>query len=189
MTRRDGDIERAQRIVRERFGEGRSPSEELIRERRGEAAILRKGGADLSPWGPREKDPGVATTAKRAALLATGLSTKEAARVLGVSEARVRRRVGPEKTLLGAKTPAGWRLPAFQFEGEGEVPGVGHVLKEMDPELDILSVANWFSLPKPELRAGYLEGAGEGEDVLLSPRDWLLRGGGPEALLPLAQEL
>ena len=35
----DGDIERAQRVVRERFGEGRSPSEELIRERREELAI------------------------------------------------------------------------------------------------------------------------------------------------------
>lgn len=38
VTGRDRDIERAQRIVRERFGEGRSPSEELIRERREEAA-------------------------------------------------------------------------------------------------------------------------------------------------------
>ena len=38
MTGRDRDIERAQRVVRERFGEGRSPSDDLIRERRDEAA-------------------------------------------------------------------------------------------------------------------------------------------------------
>ena len=39
MTGRDRDIERAQRIVRERLGEGRSPSDELIAERREELAI------------------------------------------------------------------------------------------------------------------------------------------------------
>ena len=76
-----------------------------------------------------------------------------------------------------------------QREGAGEVPGVGRVLREMDPGLHVLSVANWFSLPKPELRTEYLGSVGEGEDELLSPRDWLLRGGGPEALLELAREL
>ena len=151
--------------------------------------MLEQGGADLSPWGPNEEDPRVATAAKRAILLATGLSTEDAAGVLGVSEARVRQRVGHERTLLGVKTPTGWRLPGFQFEGGGEVPGVGRVLRAMDPGLHVLSVANWFSLPKPELRTEYLGGAGEGEDELLSPRDWLLRGGDPEALLGLAREL
>ena len=38
MRGRDRDIETAQRLVRERFGEGRSPSDELIRERHEEAA-------------------------------------------------------------------------------------------------------------------------------------------------------
>lgn len=56
MTGRDRDIEKAQRMMRERFGEGSSPSEELIRERRGEAAILREGGADPSSRGQREDD-------------------------------------------------------------------------------------------------------------------------------------
>lgn len=36
---RDAAIERAQKMVRERFGEGRSLSEELIRERREEARV------------------------------------------------------------------------------------------------------------------------------------------------------
>lgn len=35
---RDAAIERTQRMVRERLGEGRTPSEELIRERREEAS-------------------------------------------------------------------------------------------------------------------------------------------------------
>ena len=157
-----------------------------------EARVLKEGGADLSPWGAQEKDPRVATTAKHAVLLATGLSTEEAARALGVTEARVRQRLGSERTLLGVKTPTGWRLPTFQFEGASEVPGVGRVLREMDPGLHVLSVANWFSLPKPELRAEYLDGGGAGEpreDALLSPREWLLRGGETEALLGLAREL
>ena len=156
-----------------------------------EARVLEEGGADLSPWGTQEKDPTVATAAKHEALLAGGLSTEEAARALGATEARVRQRLGAERTLLGIEAPTGWRLPAFQFEGEGEVPGVGRVLKEMDPGLHVLSVANWFSLPKPELRAGYLDGgvSGEARGALLSPREWLLRGGEPEALLGLAREL
>ena len=104
-----------------------------------DARVLEEGGADLSPWGPNEEDPRVASTAKHAILLATGLSTEDAAGVLGVSEARVRQRVGHERTLLGVKTPTGWRLPALQFEGAGEVPGVGRVLREMDPGLHVLA--------------------------------------------------
>ena len=52
MTERDKDVERAQRLVCERFGEGRSPSDELIRERREEAAREEREFADLGPFDP-----------------------------------------------------------------------------------------------------------------------------------------
>lgn len=155
-------------------------SSELTTE---EAEVLERGGADLSSWRPGETDPQVESLVKYTNMLATGSSTREAAEALGVSEGRVRQRVVSEKTLLGVKTSRGWRLPVFQFEGGSEVPNIGKVLKGIDPGLHPLSVANWFSLPKPEL---YL---GDDEERLLSPREWLLSGGDPETLLPFARDL
>lgn len=158
----------------------REPAEELTT---GEARVLELGGADLSPWRPGEMDPRAVTLERYATMLATGLSTEEAAERLGVGEARVRQRVGGERTLYGIKTPRGWRLPLFQFEGAAQVPGMGRVLKELDPELHPVGVLNWFSLPKPELRADGDPG------TRLSPREWLLSGGDPEILVPLARDL
>ncbi len=148
-----------------------------------EAEVLERGGADLSPWRPEERDPQTESLIKYTGMLATALSTQEAAGVLDVSEGRVRQRIQAERTLFGVKTPRGWRLPAFQFEDGDEVPNIGWVLAKLDPGLHPLSVANWFSLPKPEL---YFE---DDQERLLSPREWLLAGGDPEVLLPLAGDL
>lgn len=148
-----------------------------------EVEVLERGDVDLSPWRPEEEDPQVDSLLKYTNMLAAGLSTEEAAEALGVSEGRVRQRINAERTLFGVKTPRGWRLPAFQFEEGGEIPNIGRVFGVLDPGLHPLSVANWFLLPKPEL---YFEGD---EERLYSPREWLLSGGNPEVLLPLAGDL
>jgi excisionase family DNA binding protein len=154
------------------------PGREFTEE---EIAVLNEGGLDLAPWeeGP---DPLARTAAKYVALLASALTTKEAAGVLGVGESRVRQRLG-EGTLYGVKAGRENRLPAFQFEGGNEVPGIAEVLTRMDRSLHPVAVLNWFMVPNPDL---YLD---EEEARPVSPRYWLLSGGDPEVLAHLAQEL
>lgn len=123
-----------------------------------------------------------AYAARYAALLASSLTTSEAAALLDVSEGRVRQRLG-EGTLYGVKAGRENRLPAFQFGGGGEVPGIGRVVKAMRPGAHPVAAANFFSTPNPDL---YLD---EEEEHSLSPRDRLLSGGDPGVLVPLVEEL
>lgn len=147
-----------------------------------EVAVLEEGGLDLSPPAAEEPDPLARTAARYAALLATALTTREAAGLLGTGESRVRQRL-KEKTLYGVKAGRENRLPAFQFEGGREVPGIGEVLRHVDRSLHPVALSNWFTLPNPDL---YLD---EEEERAVSPREWLLSGGAPGVLVPLAEEL
>lgn len=148
----------------------------------GEAAAFEEGGLDLSPPAAEEPDPLARTAAKYAALLATALTTKEAAGLLGTGESRVRQRL-KDKTLYGVKAGRENRLPVFQFEGGREVPGVGEVLKHVDRSLHPVALTNWFTLPNPDL---YMDGE---EERAVSPREWLLSGGAPGVLVSLAEDL
>ncbi len=145
----------------------------------GEVRVLERGGLELSraPRGERL----ARTAARYAALRAAALTESEAASLLGVSESRVRQRIG-EGTLYAVRTGRERRLPRFQFAGGRPVPHAGEVLREVREDAHPLAVERWFTSPDPDL---ILEGEGEP----LSPRDWLLSGGSPEALEPLAGEL
>ncbi len=147
-----------------------------------EAAVLEEGGLELSPPAAKEPDPLARTAAKYAALLATALTTREASGLLGTGDSRVRQRL-KEKTLYGVKAGRENRLPALQFEGGKEVPGIGEVLRHVDRSMHPVALSNWFTLPNPTL---YLD---EQEERAVSPREWLLSGGDPQVLVPLAEEL
>ena len=155
------------------------PGKEFSEE---EITTLEGGGLDLSPQEEGGPDPLARTVAKYVALLASALTTKEAAEVLEVGESRVRQRLR-EGTLYGVKAGRENRLPAFQFEGGKEVPGIAQVLKHIDRSLHPVAVLNWFMLPNPDL---FLD---EEEARPVSPRHWLLSGGDPEVLVRLAEEL
>jgi hypothetical protein len=157
----------------------RDPGKEFSEE---EIMVLEEGGLDLSPREEAGPDPLARTAAKYVALLASALTTKEAAGVLEVGESRVRQRLG-EGTLYGVKAGRENRLPAFQFEGGKEVPGIAQVLKRIDRSLHPVAVLNWYTLPNPDL---FLD---EEEARPVSPRQWLLSGGDPEVVVHLAEEL
>ena len=74
-------------------------------------------------------------------------------------------------------------MPAFQFEGGKEVPGIAEVLARVDRSLHPVAVLNWFMVPNPDL---YLD---EEEAEPVSPRYWLLSGGDSKILAHLAEEL
>ena len=147
----------------------------------GEIMVLEGGGMDLSPR-EAKPDPLARTASKYVALLVSALTTKEAAGVLEVGESRIRQRLR-EGTLYGVKTGRENRLPAFQFDGGREVPGIADVLRRMDRSLHPVAVLNWFALPNPDL---YLD---EEEARPVSPRHWLLSGGDPQVLGRLVEEL
>lgn len=148
-----------------------------------EMAALERGGVDFSPPMPGEPDPLARTAARYAAMLATSYTTSEVARMLGKTEGRVRQRVA-KKTLYGLQGEGrGHRLPAFQFEGGGEVPNIGKVIRVLPEDLHPVEVLNWFTLPNADL---YLD---EEEERPVSPREWLLSGGNPQALVSLAEDL
>ncbi len=154
------------------------PGKEFTEE---EIMALKEGGLDLSPR-ESKPDPLARTAAKYVALLASALTTKEAAEVLEVGESRIRQRLG-EGTLYGVKAGRENRFPAFQFEAGKEVPGIAQVLKHVDRSLHPVAVLNWFMLPNPDL---FLD---EEEANPVSPRHWLLSGGDPEVLVRLAEDL
>lgn len=157
-----------------------SPEKELSDE---EIAALKRGGMDLSPTKPGEPDPLAHTAARYAAILATSYTTSEVAAMLGLTEGRIRQKIA-EGSLYGLEAAGrGYKLPAFQFEGGEEIPNVGMVLKVLRRDLHPVEVENFFTLPNPDL---YLD---KDEEQPVSPREWLLSGGGASTLIPLAEEL
>lgn len=151
---------------------------------RPEVEALEKGGFNLKPADLGKDDPLARTVADYAALLKSSLSTAEAAQRLGVDPSRIRQRLTSEPpTLYGIRVSGGWVLPAFQFEGDDLVPGIGEVVSRLDPELHPVSVFRWFTHPSPDLVAEELDGKA------LSPREWLRLGLPVQAVADLAGAL
>jgi hypothetical protein len=112
-------------------------------------------------------------------LLHRARTAKEASELLGVSQSRVRQRLGA-RGLYGVKVAGDWRLPAWQFVGGDVVPGLDRVLGRLSPDLHPLTVQGFMLTPQPEL-------ATAADD--LSPLDWLIGGGDPEPVAALGADL
>jgi hypothetical protein len=148
-----------------------------------EQAVLREGGADLEHHDLGSQDPVLLATADYAAILASSLTTAEVAERLGVSRTRVWQRLqGPRRSLFGIQTSAGWRVPSFQFTAQGEVPGWAEVVRALPEGLSSVEVFHWFTTPHPGLVLA------QGADPV-GPRDWLLGGGAPAAVLAQMETL
>jgi hypothetical protein len=157
-----------------------------------ELAFFRDAGValdELAPLAAGVETPELRTAAHYAGLLASALPVQEAAGRLGVDGSRVRQRLA-NRTLYGIRVGNSWRLPLFQFtdDGTGVVPHFGE-LAPILAGLHPVDVATWFTTPHVDLLAGAGANAATGEDVRVSPRDWLLGGGDVRILLPLVKEL
>lgn len=120
------------------------------------------------------------TLAQALAVRVGALTTAELATRLGKDASRVRH-LAREGALV--VLPGGGRstlFPAWQLEGAALVPGLRIVLAGLPEELGAVSVARFMTQPSPELT---IDGAE------LSPRDWLLAGGDPTAVVELAAGL
>jgi len=123
----------------------------------------------------------VGTAARFAAMAVSSLRTAEVAAMLGVNASRIRQMVG-EGRLYGMAAPRsgrGHRFPAFQFHARRPLPGLGAVLRALDPAVHPVAVEAFFVTPTADL---------EGTDgAQTSPRDWLAGGRDPLPVIRLAR--
>jgi len=151
-----------------------------------EADALRRAGFEANPELPPQEDPVLLTAADLAAMLEHALSTEGAAARLGVQPSRIRQRLNSSPaTLYGIRSDSrGWRVPEFQFHGNGLIPNIGPVVAALDPGLHPVAVHRWFHLPNADLVAEK-----EFDESPMSPRNWLLAGLDPLPVIELAAGL
>ena len=142
-------------------------------------AALSDVGLDLSPRGPKERDPRARTVALQAVLRDTALSVAGAAERVGVDSSRIRHRLADGR-LTGWKDRGGWRLPVWQFTGDSVLPGLDAVLAAAPEDQPPLVVAGFMTTPQQDLCTA-------GEPT--TPRDWLLAAGDPAAVARLVATL
>lgn len=146
-----------------------------------EVAAAQSGGLDSRPPAAGGEDPLVAAVMAYAGLVTSGLTTLQAAKRLGVSDARIRQRL-KDRSLLGLRAGRSWRLPVFQFTPQGELPGWGEVCARLPESISPVAVERWLTLPHADL------GIGE-EETPASPRQWLLDGRSAKRVADLVEEL
>jgi len=150
----------------------------------GELDLLRGAGFSFKREFLGSDDPVLRGALEFSALIASALSSKQAAKLLGVDASRIRQRLtGRRPTLYGVKWRGEWLLPRFQFAGKAEVPGLVEVVPQLDSSLNPVEVARWFLSPNPDL---FVE-SDNGEAA--SPREWLLAGHSPMEVARLAEDL
>lgn len=145
-----------------------------------EAALIRGGVGAVSTDDVRQAEAQAAAAYRQ--LRSESLGIEEAAGRLGVTTGRVRQRLA-ERSLYGVKDGNTWRLPAFQFVADGQVPGIETVLKRLPADIGPLAVARWLTTPNPDLCTR------DEEERPVSPRRWLLEGHPPELTAELAAAL
>lgn len=113
---------------------------------------------------------------------ATALPLAVAARRLGVSDSRLRQRIG-EGGLLSIRGADGRShlIPAFQITENGELPGLRKVLAAIRPDTKLLTIHGFFMTPQPDLESA------EGEPM--TPVDWLLSGEDATVVAGLASDI
>ncbi len=145
----------------------------------GELAIARQGG--LEPRAVPGPDALSQAVVEHARLLETGLTTAAAAKRLGVTDARIRQRID-ERSLLALRRGRSWRLPRFQFVGEGEVPGWSIVCRRLPAAASPVAIERWLLLPHPDLVVGASE-------ERMAPLKWLHEGRPATVVAELAARL
>jgi len=145
-----------------------------------EFQFLVESGVDVEEH-PELPDPMMGYATAFAAILATSLTTAEAAeRLRGVTPVRVRQMIG-DGTLYAVRIDGRWRIPEFQFQDDQLVPNIGDVNAVIERDLDAVSVLRWYTNPDLELEAP--------GGTVLSPLAWLKAGLSPEVVIRLARDL
>jgi len=144
-----------------------------------EREVLARGGAPADPQ--LDLQPVARRIARYQDLLATSLTTTQAADWLGVTPSRIRQLLLEKPPrLYGIRLSHSWSLPAFQFGEEGLIPNFDRALAHLDRGLDPVAVVGWFERPNLDL---------EGEEGSVSPLHWLSQGKDWRLVAELAEDL
>ena len=145
-----------------------------------EEQVLREAGSLQHALPPLGRRASSRTVTQQLALVADGLNVKQAAATLGVSQGRIRQRLGA-RSLFGVPDSAGWRLPRFQFTAEGSLlRGLDQVLPALPQDVHPVVVVSFLHRPNEDLLV-------EGEPT--SPATWLAGGGAVDTVVRLAAAL
>jgi DNA-binding transcriptional regulator LsrR (DeoR family) len=144
-----------------------------------EIAILAGTRIESAPRESGAPDPVARTAATAATLLAEALTIGGAAERLTATEAEVIDRIR-RRALYAVDAVGGFRLPAFQFQPEGLVPGIDRVFQAIPPGLHIVELWTWLTKPDPDF---VVQGDAR------SPRDWLISGGDVMRVIEMAESL
>ncbi len=108
-------------------------------------------------------------------LIASSLTTGEIARMLGLTDGRIRQRA-TDRTLLALRVGSSLRFPAFQFLDDAELPGWERVAPSLPPHAHPVAVESFMNRPQVDLDV-----AGQAT----SPIAWLAGGGDPASVIDL----
>lgn len=112
-------------------------------------------------------------------IVRTSLTSKEAGQLLGVSEGRIRQRIG-DRTLFAMRGRRRRLLPRFQFTDDGELPGWAHVAPHVPEDAYPVAVVRFMTWAHPDLHMG---------GKSMSPVEWLTAGGSPSELADLVDDV
>ena len=107
---------------------------------------------------------------REARMTAEAIPLADAARRMGVSDARLRQRIA-SGTLMAIHRPhgRGWLVPAFQLTDAGELPHLGRVLQAAGRPVSAQAMDRFFCTPRKDLDGS-------------APRDWLVAGQDPSVI-------
>lgn len=101
------------------------------------------------------------------------------AKLLGVNGSRIRQRLA-DHSIYGTKQGNKWRIPGWQFDDNGMLPGIADVNRAVDSDVDIVALYGFLHTPNVDLEFG-------GEPI--SPLAWLRAGRDPEPVEQIASTL
>lgn len=132
-----------------------------------EADELTRTGSLVEVMPPVTKQASARTRVTRLRILDEALGVAQVARLLNVSESRIRQRAAA-RTLYAVKSGSTLRFPGFQFAGGAELPNWEQVAPHFPADAHPVAVERFMDAPHPDLDV-------DGDPV--SPSDWLLSGG------------
>ncbi|MGR3633212.1 MAG: hypothetical protein ACU0A8_14015 [Limimaricola soesokkakensis] len=129
--------------------------------------------------GEPDLGPVMGVAVRLAAIQAGAIPLKAAAARLGVNDSRLRQRI-KARTLYALRQPGGrgWMVPAFQFLGDAELPGLAQVLPVIREDIHPVELESFLTTPQPDLE--------DADGAAMRPVDWLAQGRDPGAVRALA---
>ena len=102
----------------------------------------------------------------RAQIVDSALTVGAVASLLGVNGSRIRQRLA-DHSIYGVKRENKWRIPNWQFDDKGMLPGMDEVNRHIDRDVDVVELHGFLDSPNVDLVVN---------DEHISPLVWLQAG-------------